>query len=129
MPLLDTLSLIGEIIAWIGLGLGLCCALIAHQQKKNAEHWTPVDVLVFIKDNHYWLRWLTPQAMFERRLSFEERRRMDLGWHTVLVHQKDGARLRYNDPTHSLEIFTMLAKILLIAGVLGFAASWLSIFG
>ncbi|MGO2031147.1 hypothetical protein [Glutamicibacter ardleyensis] len=126
--IVDTISVIGEILAWIGLGLGLLCLLLAQRQKKMKAGTEYLDAFVFTEGNQTSIRWMAPDGMHERQLTYTERRSMECGWQTVLVDSKTHSRLVRHDPQESLEIFSVLAKFLLGAGVLGFALSWLSIF-
>ncbi|PRB72780.1 hypothetical protein [Arthrobacter sp. MYb213] len=128
MNLLDTISIIGEIIAWVGLSLGLLCFLLAKQYKRKKASAVYLDAFVFSEGNVTSVRWMAPDGMHERPLTHTERRVMEHGWQTVLVDIKTYRRLMRRDPQEPLEIFSMLAKFLLGAGVLGFALSWLSIF-
>lgn len=128
MNLLDTISIIGEIIAWVGLSLGLLCLLLARQYKRKKAGAVYLDAFVFSEGNVILVRWMAPDGMHERPLTHTERRAMEQGWQTVLVDSKTYRRLMHRDPQEPLEIFSMLAKFLLGAGVLGFALSWLSIF-
>ncbi|HJX78306.1 hypothetical protein [Glutamicibacter sp.] len=128
MNLLDTISIIGEIIAWAGLSLGLLCLLLAKQYKRKKAAAVYLDAFVFSDANATLIRWMAPDGMQERPLTYTERRAMEHGWQTVLVDRKTYQRMMHRDPQEPLEIFSMLAKFLLGAGVLGFALSWLSIF-
>lgn len=128
MNLLDTISIIGEIIAWVGLSLGLLCFLLLKHYKRKKASAVYLDAFVFSEGNVTSVRWMAPDGMHERPLTYTERRVMEHGWQTVLVDSKTYRRLMHRDPQEPLEIFSLLAKFLLGAGVLGFALSWLSIF-
>ena len=128
MNLLDTISIIGEMIAWAGLSFGLFCLLLAKQYKRKKAAAVYLDAFVFSERNASLIRWMAPDGMHERPLTHAERRAMEHGWHTVLVDSRTYRKLMHRDPQEPWEIFSMLAKFLLGAGVLGFALSWLSIF-
>lgn len=126
--ILDTISIIGEVIAWVGLSLGLLCLLLALRHKRAKANSVYLDALVFTENNGTFIRWMAPDGMHERPLTYAERRSMESGWQTVLVDTKTHRRMLRRDPQEPLEIFSLLAKFLLGAGVLGFVLSWLSIF-
>lgn len=124
MTPLDSLALIGEILSWIGLGLGLPLLLAAVVIRAGSGDWEPVEIAVIRTDGVLRARWFAGGDFRERPLRAAESG-IGEGWHAGYVSSRRPGRVRFVEPPPTARICSLTGGILSGAGVLGFIVSWL----
>lgn len=72
MNVVDTLGMVGEILSWIGFGIGLPLLVIAMLVRAGDGQWQPVDVVIVPQGDQFLARWFAAGEVHERVLSVSE---------------------------------------------------------
>ena len=78
--MLDTLALVGEVLSWVGLGLGLPMLLIAVLIRTIEGPWLPAEIAIIERDGALLARWFAGGDFHERPLSRQESATAEAGW-------------------------------------------------
>ncbi|WP_350347987.1 hypothetical protein ABIQ69_15310 [Agromyces sp. G08B096] len=124
MPNLDLIAVLVELLAWVGLGLGLP-VLIAAVIARAADRRERVDVVVVQPaDGHgpALVRWFADGELHERPIAPDE-------LHGIADHEsaegyaRPGGRLSFERRGHAARVLAVLAWVLLSVGIAALAAS------
>ncbi|QIM15508.1 hypothetical protein G7067_02335 [Leucobacter insecticola] len=72
MSVLDTLGMVGEILSWIGLGIGAPLLLIALLVRAGDGRWLPVEAVIVTQGDGVLVRWVAAGELRERPLTEPE---------------------------------------------------------
>ena len=72
MNTVDVLGAIGEVLSWIGLGIGLPALLVALLVKAGDGRWVPVVLVLVPEGSRIRARWYAANNFWERLLTADE---------------------------------------------------------
>ena len=72
MNTVDVLGAIGEVLSWIGLGIGLPALLVALLVKAGDGRWVPVELVLVPEGSRIRARWYAANNFWERLLTADE---------------------------------------------------------
>jgi hypothetical protein len=124
---LDSAAGIGELLSWVGLGMGVPLLLIGWGMRHRDGAWLPVSIVVAPGPRGAVARWYTGGDFHERRLRHDEAH-LRAGEHDALVSSRDARRMRLHPPAVPRTLL-LVGGILCIVGVVGFALSLLPLLG
>lgn len=126
MQIIDTLAAVGEVLSWIGLGVGIPLFLIAGMVALIEGHWEQVDIAIIDRDGVLFARWFAAGDFHERPLSAHEMVGED-DWHQGFVASRnpDSAQLH---PPMIRRLMLTLGGVFVGVGVIGFVLSFLPAF-
>lgn len=123
---LDTLALVGEVLSWIGLGIGLPLLLVAMLVRVVEGPWLPIEIAVVERDGALLARWFAGDHFRERRLRRSEP--PTVGWTTGVVSGNDPMRARIGEPPHFRRVVRTLGIVFTAVGALGLIVSLVPLF-
>lgn len=126
MTLLDSLGLVGEIISWVGLGIGLPLLLAAALIRADSGRWEPTEIAVIRSGDALSARWFADGDFRERPLRAAEAD-VDEGWHAGYVSSRRPDRARFAEPPAAGRVCGLLGGVLAGSGAVGFVVSWLPV--
>lgn len=124
MSPLDTLAMVGEILSWIGLGLGLPLLIIAEVTRIVRGRWIPVEITIVRIGVSLMARWSAGGDHWERPARRDETG-VDEGVYPGEVHRRRPDLARFAGPSTAQKTCLITGGVLTGAGVLGFVASWI----
>lgn len=122
----ETLALVGEVLSWIGLGLGIPLLLLALLIRTVEGAWLEIEIAVIERDGQRLARWFAGEDFRERRLRRDEP--SDLGWTVGVVSANDPTRARIGEPPHFRRVVRTLGIVFTGVGALGLIVSLLPLF-
>jgi hypothetical protein len=122
---LDTLAVVGEVVSWIGLGLGIPLLVIGGMIALAEGRWERVDIAVVEHAEQAVLRWFAGGDFHERPLTARER--VGDGWHRGFVSARDPSHARL-DPPVIRKLFITLGVVFTVVGAIGFVLSMIPAF-
>lgn len=125
VQLIDTLAAVGEVLSWIGLGLGLPLLVIAAMVAFIEGRWERVDMAVIERDGFAVARWFAGGEFHERPLNAHEHAGGD--WHRGFVSARDATHARLHPPVLR-RFFLTLGAVFTGVGVIGFIVSMIPAF-
>ncbi|WP_101848287.1 hypothetical protein [Zhihengliuella sp. ISTPL4] len=125
MQLVDTLSVVGEVLAWIGLGIGAPLLIVALLIRLVEGQWVPVEIAVIDRDGRLSARWFAGGDFHERSLRRGERAPADDGWVEGFYSSNDPSRARIGEPPHLRRVLRTVGIVFATVGVLGLIGSFL----
>lgn len=128
MQLLDTLAIVGEVLSWIGLGVGLPLLAVAVMIRLVEGDWLPVEVAVVERDGQFIVRWFAGGDFHERMLRRTESSTSDDGWADGFVSANDPSRVRVGEPPHLRRVLRTVGIVFVAVGILGLIISLLPLF-
>lgn len=128
MPPLDTLALAGEVLSWIGLGIGLPLLVAALLVRAVNGEWVAVEVAVIERDGAPLLRWFAGGDFHERPLRRTEPWQAGVEWLDGLYSSNDPGRIRIGEPPHLRRVLRTLGIVFVAVGVAGLVLSLLPLF-
>lgn len=128
MPPVETLALVGEVLSWIGLGVGVPLLLIALLMRLAEGPWLPVDIAIIERDGTTIARWFAGGDFHERPLRRGESSTADDGFTTGVVSSHNPARARVGEPPHARRVLRTLGVVFTAVGVLGLIGSFVPLF-
>ncbi len=128
MPSLDTLALIGEVLSWVGLGLGLPLLLIALLIRVVEGPWVDIEIAIMEREGITLARWFAGGDFHERPLRRGESATAEDGWCTGVMSANNPARVRLGEPPHARRVLWTLGIVFTAVGVLGLIGSLLPLF-
>nr|WP_314842288.1 hypothetical protein [uncultured Microbacterium sp.] len=128
MQALDTLALVGEVLSWIGLGIGLPLFLLSLLIRLIEGPWEDVEIAVIERDGAPIARWFAGGDFHERPLRRDEPSSTDDGWSAGVVSANNPDHARIGEPPHLRRVIRTLAIVFTSVGVLGLIISLLPLF-
>ena len=125
---LDSVAIVGEVMSWIGLGIGLPVLIIARVLRIAGSRWQAVDITVIEQQGRPVARWFAAGAIHERPVLPREAARFGEGWHAGRVSTEDADRIRFGGPSDLGQILATTGTLLVCAGGVGFVVSLLPLF-
>ena len=127
MTPLDSAAGIGELLSWVGLGMGIPLLLMGWWMRHRDGAWLPVSIVVAPGPRGAVARWYTGGEFHERRLRGAEAH-LRAGEHEALVSSRDARRVRLHPPAMP-RMLLLVGGILCVVGAVGFALSLLPLLG
>ncbi|WP_173922760.1 hypothetical protein [Agromyces sp. Marseille-P2726] len=120
----EVVSVVAEVIGWIGLAGGLGCLLLALLIRLADGRWLPTEAVVIDQAHGSTIRWFAEGGFHQRRLSDDERAHVrHPDEELAYFKQREPDRLRLHDPPPGRRILRNVGIIMLliaaIAGVVG----------
>lgn len=128
MRLLDTLALAGEVLSWIGLGLGLPLLVVSALVRLVEGAWVPVEFAVIDREGRLIARWFAAGDFHERPLRRGEQTHADDGWAEGVYSSNDPAHARIGEPPHLRRVLRTVGLVFASVGLLGLVVSLLPLF-
>lgn len=125
MTPIDTFAIVGEVLSWIGLGVGLPLLMIALMVALVEGRWERVDLVVIEREGTTVIRWFAGGDFHERALAPRERTSEE--WHEGYLRERDPEQLRLQPPILRCLFFT-IGGIFTGVGAVGFIISMLPVF-
>lgn len=125
MHLIDILALVGEVVSWIGLGIGVPLLLLAGMIALAEGRWDSVDIAVIDRAGTAIVRWFAASDFHERPLAAREH--AEEGWHRGFVSARDPSHARL-DPPVVRKTCLVLGGVFTGLGAVGFVLSLLPAF-
>jgi hypothetical protein len=69
---IDALGTIGEVLSWLGLGIGLPALLLGLLVKAGDGRWVPVEIVLVSEGSRIRARWYAANGFWERLLTADE---------------------------------------------------------
>lgn len=69
---IDALGTIGEVLSWLGLGIGLPALLFGLLVKAGDGRWVPVEIVLVAEGSRIRARWYAANGFWERLLTADE---------------------------------------------------------
>ena len=123
--MIDTFALVGEVLSWIGLGIGIPLLVIAGMVAIAEGRWEPVDIAVIDRSGEAIARWFAGGDFHERPLTAGED--AGDGWHPGFVSARNPGHARLNPPV-ARRVTATLGFVFPSLGVVGFVVSLLPAF-
>ncbi|MBT2484073.1 MULTISPECIES: hypothetical protein [unclassified Microbacterium] len=123
MQAVDALSLVGEVLSWFGLGIGIPALLFAAVVGALDGRWDEIEIAVVDRDGYSLARWFAQGDFHERPLRRSESPYAEPGWHAGFVSSNDPQRARLGEPPHLRRVLVTLGIVFCSVGVLGLIAS------
>lgn len=127
MEPIDTAALVGEVLSWIGLGVGIPVLLLAGMVRLAEGRWEKVEIAIVERDGRMLGRWFHRGDFHERMLRDGEARHVDGDWHTGFVRARDVSHMRVQPPA-LLRALVTIGAVFAGIGVVGFVVSLLPAF-
>lgn len=128
MRSVDTLALVGEVLSWVGLGVGIPLLLIALLVRMAEGAWLPIEIAIVERDGTTMARWFAGGDFHERPLRGHEPAVVDDGFTAGVVSANNPARARIGDPPHTRRVLRTLGIVFTAVGVLGLIGSLVPLF-
>lgn len=125
MQALDTLALVGEVLSWVGLGVGLPLLLLAFLIRTVEGAWLPTEIAVIERDGALIGRWFAGGDFHERPLKRHESATAEDGWADGVVSANNPARARVGEPPHTRRVILTLGIVFAGVGFVGLVVSLL----
>lgn len=126
MQALDTFALVGEVLSWIGLGLGLPLLVVAMLIRLVEGAWLDIEIAVIESDDSLIARWFAGGDFRERPLLRSEP--STAGWVRGVVSANDPGRARIGDPPHLRRVVRTVGIVFVSVGAVGLVISLLPLF-
>lgn len=128
MEYLDTFALVGEVLSWIGLGVGLPLLLLALLIRAIEGSWVDIEIAVIERDGEWIARWFAGGDFHERPLTRGESMSAELGWSAGVVSENNPDHARLGEPPHGRRVVRTLGIVFAGVGVLGLIVSLVPLF-
>lgn len=122
---MDTFSVVGEVLAWMGLGIGAPLLVVALLIGLVEGRWVPVEIAVIDRGGQPTARWFAGGDFHERPLRRGEPVPADDGWVDGFYSSNDPSRARIGEPPHLRRVVRTVGIVFAAVGVLGLSASFL----
>lgn len=128
MQALDTLALVGEVLSWIGLGIGVPLLFLGLLIGSIEGPWRSIEIAIIERDGSVFARWFAGGDLHERPLRRSESVPPDAGWAMGVVSANDPARARVGEPPHLRRVLLTLGSVFAGVGAIGLIVSLLPLF-
>ncbi|MGM7699645.1 hypothetical protein [Microbacterium sp. A84] len=125
MQMIDTLAVVGEVLSWIGLGIGIPLLVIAGMIALAEGRWESVDMAVIDRDGVVTARWFAGGEFHERPLTSHEHVEDD--WHRGFVSVRNSSHARTHPPMLR-RFFLTLGTVFTAIGAIGLIVSFIPVF-
>lgn len=125
MTPIDAFAIVGEVLSWIGLGIGFPLLLVALMIALVEGRWEGVDMVVIDRDRTTLVRWFAGGDFHERALA--PREQVSDEWHEGYVRVRDPEHVRLHRPMLRRLLFTV-GGIFAGVGAIGFIISMIPAF-
>lgn len=122
---MDTLALVGEVLSWVGLGVGLPLLLLAFLIRTVEGAWLPIEIAVIERDGSLIGRWFAGGDFHERPLTRHESAVAEDGWAEGVVSANNPAHARVGEPPHARRVILTLGIVFAGVGFAGLVVSLL----
>lgn len=122
---LHTVALVGEVLSWIGLGVGIPALVLGGMIRLVDGHWERVDIAILHRADDRIARWFAAGDFHERPLRHRERTHAD--WHRGWVSTSDPTRVRL-EPAVLPRLLLTIGGVFAGVGAAGFIVSLLPAF-
>jgi hypothetical protein len=122
---IDALAIVGEVLSWIGLGIGIPLLVVALMIALVEGRWERVDTVVIEHDGTTLVRWFAGGDFHERALA--PRERVSDEWHEGYARVRDPDHVRLHRPMLRRLLLT-IGGIFAGVGALGFIISMIPAF-
>lgn len=123
--LVDSFALVGEVLSWVGLGVGLPVLLVAAVLRSVAADWKPVHIVVVEQQGRLVGRWFASGEIQERPLRPAETEQVTDGGLNGYLSSRDPGRIRLSAPSSRWVFLSTIGWVFLAAGGIGFVVSLL----
>lgn len=128
MQPLDAFALVGDVMSWIGLAIGLPLLVMAMCVRHPEEDWVAIEIAVIERDGHVFARWFAGGDFHERRLRRHEPASAEEGWVDGVIRANDPSRLRIGEPLDPRRILWTVGIAFTSVGAVGLIVSFLPLF-
>jgi len=128
MDALETLALVGEVLSWVGLGIGLPLLLLAMLIRAIEGPWHRIEIAIVEREGSSFARWFAGGEFRERPLTHGESVIAHEGWTPGVVSARDPSHARVGDPPHLRRVVMTLGIVFAGVGVIGLVGSLLPLF-
>jgi hypothetical protein len=128
MSVWDAVALVGEMLSWIGLGVGVPVLLLGALVRFVEGPWRRVEITVAERDGVSIARWFAGEDFRERPLRRDESAYAGTDSSVGVVSANNPARVRLGEPPHLQRVLLTLGVVFVAVGTLGLIASWLPVF-
>lgn len=125
MQVVDTLALVGEVLSWVGLGVGLPLLLLGLLIRTVEGAWLPIEIAVIERDGSLIGRWFAGGDFHERPLKGHETATAEDGWADGVVSANNPAHARVGEPPHTRRVIMTLGIVFAGVGFVGLVVSLL----
>lgn len=125
MQLIDIFAPVGEVLSWMGLGIGIPLLALAGMVALAEGRWEPIDIAIIERDGTAIARWFAGGDFHERPLTARED--AGDGWHPGFVSARMPSHARLNPPVLR-RLFTTLGVVFTAVGIIGFVLSMVPAF-
>lgn len=125
MQPIDIFAAVGEVLSWIGLGIGIPLLLIAGMVALAEGPWVSIDIAIIERDGIVFARWFAGGDFHERPVTARED--VGDGWHSGFVSARTPSHARLHPPTMR-RLFVVLGIVFFSVGIIGFILSMLPAF-
>ncbi|WP_194421860.1 hypothetical protein [Microbacterium abyssi] len=125
MDLIDAFAVVGEVVSWIGLGIGIPLLVIAGMIALAEGRWDRADIAVIERADESIIRWFAGGDFHERPLAARED--AGDGWHRGFVSARNPGHARLNPPVLR-RLFLTLGIVFTALGTAGFVLSMIPAF-
>lgn len=125
VQLVDTLSVVGEVLSWIGLGIGVPLLIVALLIRLVEGQWIPVEIAVIDRDGRPTARWFAGGDFHERPLRRSEPTATTDGWLDGFHSSNDPTRIRIGEPPHLRRVLRTVGVVFAAVGAAGLIVSFL----
>lgn len=125
---IDAFALVGDVMSWIGLGIGLPLILTAMLIRQVQGEWVPIEIAVIERNGSPTARWFAGGDFHERPLRRHESAMTDDGWADGFVQTIDPSRVRVGDPPDPRRVLRMVGIAFASVGAIGLIVSLLPMF-
>jgi hypothetical protein len=122
---IDTLAIVGEVLSWIGLGVGIPALLVAAMIHVAEGRWEHVDIAVIDRGGEPFARWFAGGDFHERPLLRREHAEAD--WHQGFVSSRDPSHVRLDPPVLRRALATV-GSVFAGVGIVGLVVSFVPAF-
>jgi len=122
---IDALAAVGEVLSWIGLGLGIPLLVIAGMVALAEGRWDRVDIALIDRDGVAIARWFAGGDFHERPVTARETAYED--WHRGFVSARNPSHARLHPPVLR-RLFTTLGVVFTAIGIVGAIVSLIPAF-
>lgn len=125
VQLIDTFAAVGEVLSWIGMGVGIPLLVIAGMVALAEGRWERIDIAVIEVSGEMIARWFAGGDFHERPLT--PREDAGDGWHRGFVSARHPSHARLNPPVIR-RFFATLGIVFTALGIIGFVLSFVPAF-
>lgn len=125
MQLVDTSAVVGEVLSWIGLGIGVPLLIVAMLIRLVEGQWVPVEIAVIDRDGYPTARWFAGGDFHERPLRRGDPTTAEDGWVDGFYSSNDPSRARIGEPPPLRPVLRTVGVVFAAVGAVGLIVSFL----